>query len=93
MFTVGALLLMKISLMTRIALRHTGRPVEPRPLMIAFFVVAAAAPILRLFSLDGSLAATAFAVAAWALPFLVYLALYGRYLVRPSLPRGPLPPF
>ncbi len=93
MFTVGALLLMKISLMTRIALRHTGRPVEPRPWMIVFFVVAAAAPVLRLFSLDGGVFETAAATAAWATPFLVYLALYGRYLIRPSLPRGPLPPF
>ena len=92
MFTVGALLLMKISLMTRIALRHTGRPLAPHPFLLAFFLVAGSAPVLRLLSLGGSRAFLLASVIAWASPFLAYLAIHGRHLIRPSLPRAPHAP-
>ena len=93
-FTVGALGLMMIGLMTRIALRHTGRSLRPAPIMIAAFglmFVAAALRTLAAF-LDGAEPWLAASAALWAAPFLVYVVTYGRVLLSPSLPRIPAGP-
>jgi len=88
-FTVGALSLMMLSLLTRVTLRHTGRKLIPAKAMILSFAVLFFCAFLRIFVSLGFLDDGWFpAIAAlWALPFLIYMALYGAYLIRPSLPK------
>ncbi|MCO5122294.1 MAG: NnrS family protein [Rhizobacter sp.] len=89
-FTVGALGLMMLGLMTRVVLRHTGRPVHaPRAMQWAYAAMFAAAALRLAVGVHG-LGDDAMALAAllWAAPFVVYLALYAAMLVAPSLPRS-----
>lgn len=88
-FTVGSLGMMMLGLMTRVVLRHTGRPLEvPAAVRIAMASMFFAA-LLRVGA--GPLGtATAWIVASillWALCFVLYLAAFARTLVSPSLPR------
>lgn len=88
-FVLGAYGMLKIGLMTRVALRHTGRPLDaPVAMQIAFVMVLAAALLRLAFSVQGlgewALAGSA---ALWAAAFLTYLAIHGPMLLRPSLPR------
>lgn len=88
-FTLGAYGMLKIGLMTRVALRHTGRPVVVAlPMQIAFVMVLAAALMRLAFSVHG-LGEWALAGSAllWAAAFLIYLTVHGPMLLRPSLPR------
>ena len=90
-FTVGALGMMMLGLMTRVVLRHTGRPLRvPRPMLAAWAMMFAAA-LLRLAATVHGLGHWAVAVAAllWTAPFAIYLWLFARMLVAPSLPRAP----
>lgn len=90
-FTLGAYGMLKIGLMTRVALRHTGRPLRAGGPMQAAFVLVFGGALLRLaYSVLGAgewaLAASAL---AWAAALVVYLVIHGPMLVRPSLPRQP----
>ena len=88
-FTVGALGMMMLGLMTRVSLRHTGRelaaPLPMRAAAVALFVAAA----LRLAASMHGLSPWVVAVAAllWAAAFVGYLLRLGPLLVTPSLPR------
>lgn len=88
-FTLGALGMVMTGLMTRVVLRHTGRPLVVAPPMRAAYFLALAAALLRLAYAVHDLGAWALlaSAAAWSAAFVVYLALYGGMLVRPSLPR------
>ena len=90
-FTLGAYGMLKIGLMTRVALRHTGRPViAPLPMQIAFVMVLAAAVLRLAFSVhDLGQWALAASALLWAAALLTYLAVHGPMLLRPSLPRQP----
>lgn len=94
-FTIGALGLKMLALMTRVALRHTGRPpLAPAWLSWACAALLAAA-LLRLCAGIWGLGGWAIALAAalWALPFVVFAAVFASALTGPSLPRdGTLPP-
>jgi len=90
-FTLGAYGMLKIGLMTRVALRHTGRPLRAGAPMQAAFVLVFAGALLRLaYSVLGAgewaLAASAL---AWIAALVVYLVIHGPMLVQPSLPRQP----
>ena len=88
-FTIGSLGLMMLGLMTRVSLRHTGRPlVVPASMKLAYGMMFAAA-LLRLAATVHGLGDWAIALAAvlWGLTFLVYFTVFGAMLVRPSLPR------
>lgn len=89
-FTVGALGLMMLSLMTRVALRHTGRALGAPPLLRAAAFAMFAAAALRLAATVHGLGPGVVALAAglWALAFVAYLLRFGLVLVAPSLPRG-----
>jgi uncharacterized protein involved in response to NO len=94
-FTVGALGLMMLGLMNRVALRHTGRALAVPPAMRIAYLSLFAAALLRLAATVHGLGYWAVALAAllWAAPFVIYLALYGATLLQPSLPRmQPLQP-
>lgn len=88
-FTVGALSLMMLSLITRVVLHHTGRkPKAARAMIIAFAIMIMSAALRVMTGLgvigDSWLAASAL---IWSLSFALYLGLYGIYLIRPSLPK------
>ena len=95
-FTVGALGTMKITLMTRVALRHTGRPlVAPAELPWLLLLINAAA-LARLGAalnggagmlLAGSRLLLAGAALAWMLAFGLWAGRHVRILLAPSLPR------
>lgn len=88
-FTVGALGLMMLGLMTRVSLRHTGRPLGmPQAMRLACGLMFAAA-LLRLAATVHGLGTPAVAVSVvlWALPFALFLLHFGAALVAPSLPR------
>jgi uncharacterized protein involved in response to NO len=89
-FTVGSLGLMMLGLMTRVSLRHTGRPLVVPALMKLAYGMMFAAALLRLAATVHGLGDWAIALAAvlWGLTFLVYLVVFGAMLVRPSLPRA-----
>lgn len=90
-FTVGSLGLMMLGLMTRVSLRHTGRPlVVPGTMKLAYGMMFAAA-LLRLAATVHGLGDRAVALAAvlWGLTFLLVFATFGAMFVRPSLPRSP----
>jgi uncharacterized protein involved in response to NO len=90
-FTVGAYGMLKIGLLTRVALRHTGRPlVVGRPMQLAFVAVLGAA-LLRLAFSVYHLGSWALGTAAllWSAALLTYLWAHGPMLLRPSLPRSP----
>ncbi|MCO5099069.1 MAG: NnrS family protein [Rhodocyclaceae bacterium] len=89
-FTVGSLGLMMLGLMTRVSLRHTGRPlVVPGAMRLAYWLMFVAA-LLRLAATVHGLGSWAVALATvlWGLTFVVYFMLFGAALLRPSLPRG-----
>jgi uncharacterized protein involved in response to NO len=89
-FTIGAVGTMMLALMPRVALRHTGRPLVLSPVMLAAYPAMSVAALLRITLVPSEW--TALAVSAtvllWASCFAAYLALYGRMLLRPSLPRS-----
>jgi uncharacterized protein involved in response to NO len=89
-FTVGSLGLMMLGLMTRVSLRHTGRPlVVPGAMKLAYAMMFAAA-LIRLAATVHGLGDWAVTLAAvlWGLTFLVYFGAFAVMLVRPSLPRS-----
>lgn len=93
-FTLGAYGMLKIGLLNRVALRHTGRALRaPVSMRVAFVLVFAAALLRLAYSVQpiGEWALDASAL-AWSAAFLIYVALYGPMLVRPSLPRVPPAP-
>jgi uncharacterized protein involved in response to NO len=88
-FVIGAYGMLKMGLMTRVALRHTGRALRAPAGMQAAFVMMFAAALLRVGYSVQALGVWALAVAAalWGTPLLLYLLLHGPMLLRPSLPR------
>ena len=88
-FTVGSLGMMMLGLMTRVSLRHTGRPlVVPRALLAAYALVFVAA-LLRLAATVHALGngVIALSAALWAAAFVLYFMVFGKALVTPSMPR------
>jgi uncharacterized protein involved in response to NO len=88
-FTLGAYGMLKIGLMPRVVLRHTGRAPAAPPAMRAAFVMVLGAALLRVaYSLRGpgdwALGASAL---LWGSALVVFLWLYAPMLLRPSLPR------
>ncbi len=87
-FTVGSLGLMMLGLMTRVSLRHTGRPlVVPASMKLAYGTMFAAA-LIRLAATVHGLGDWAVALAAvlWGLTFALYFVRFGAILLQPSLP-------
>ncbi|MCF8150523.1 MAG: NnrS family protein [Burkholderiaceae bacterium] len=90
-FTVGSLGMMMLGLMTRVSLRHTGRPlVVPRP-MLAAFALMFGATVLRLASGVPGLGHLAIGLAAllWASCFVLYFREFWKVLIAPSAPHRP----
>ncbi|RIK96929.1 MAG: NnrS family protein [Burkholderiales bacterium] len=92
-FTVGSLGMMMIGLMTRVVLRHTGRPLAVPPLIVAAGASMFAAALLRLAASVHGLGNAPVALSAllWALAFSAWFARCAPMLLAPSLPRKPAP--
>ncbi|MDK9704146.1 MAG: NnrS family protein [Sulfuritalea sp.] len=90
-FTVGSLGLMMLGLMTRVSLRHTGRPLVVPPTMLVAWVLMFVAALLRLAATVHGLgnAVVALAAALWATAFILYFMVFCKALVTPSTPRPP----
>jgi uncharacterized protein involved in response to NO len=88
-FTIGGFGLMSLGLMTRVTLRHTGRKLIPAPAMVAGYLCVAVAALIRVIIPATSFRHELLLLSAllWLIPYLLYLALYGRMLLTPSLPR------
>lgn len=88
-FNVGALGMMMLGLMTRVTLHHTGRALHLPPLLRFAYVLMFAAAVLRVSVTLCALGTSwlALSMLLWALPFAIYLALFGAMLWQPSLPR------
>ena len=84
-FTIGAMGLTKLSLMSRVALKHTGRDLRLPVIMVAGFVCMGLAAVLRTVADGGALLAAS--ATLWVVSIAIYLGLYGRFLIAPSLPR------
>lgn len=89
-FTVGALGLLMLGLMTRVALRHTGRALAVPPLLHAAGASLFAAAALRLAATLDAPDARLVALAAllWAAAFVAYGVQFAAALIAPSRPRG-----
>ena len=93
-FTVGALGSMMLGLMTRVALRHTGRPlVPPRAVVGAYWLIQLAALSRVGAQLTGADEPwVGVAGIAWIVAIAIYLGCFGKILVSPSLPRAAVSP-
>jgi uncharacterized protein involved in response to NO len=93
-FVVGSLGSMMLGLMTRVALRHTGRRLVPPPLVVGAYWLIQLAAVLRVaapfFGSGDAWIVTS--GSAWIAAFAIYLACFGRILLSPSLPRGAAAP-
>jgi uncharacterized protein involved in response to NO len=86
--TVGAVGMMILALLPRVALRHTGRALVVRPVVIAAAAAMFLCAVVRLVAADGNgLAATAAAL-LWTAAIATCLVVYGPMFVRASLPRS-----
>lgn len=88
-FTVGSLGMMMLGLMTRVVLRHTGRPLRLPPAIVVAYLMVLVAALLRVAVMMFGLGNGYLFVSAllWMAPFAIYLALFGTMLWMPSLPR------
>jgi uncharacterized protein involved in response to NO len=93
-FTVGALGSMMLGLMTRVALRHTGRPLVVPTAIVGAFLLIQVAALLRVgaafVGVEGPWIAGA--GIAWIAAFALYLGCFGSILLSPSLPRAAVSP-
>lgn len=89
-FTVGALGLMMLSLVSRVGLRHTGRPLAlPASIRAAALLMLAAALLRQAVDLAGlGMRPITLAALLWGAAILVPLWRFGPLLLRPSLPRA-----
>lgn len=86
--SAGAIGTLTLGMMSRVALGHTGRPLQVRPVIALAYVLVSIATILRLAtllapSLSTVLGMTHLASALWATAFFVYLVVYTPILTRP----------
>ncbi len=88
-FTVGSLGLMMLGLMTRVSLRHTGRPLKVPDAMLVAYVLMFVAALLRLGAAIYGPGHGAIALSAglWAASFALYFSVFWKVLLTPSAPR------
>lgn len=87
--TVGALGGLTVGMMARVALGHTGRPIEAAPVIIAAFGLINLAAVIRvvmpLLSPTHYLPWLMVAGGLWSLAFLLFLFYYAPILTRPRI--------
>ncbi|MEQ1655731.1 MAG: NnrS family protein [Nitrospira sp.] len=86
--TTGAVGAMTMAVMTRASLGHTGRPKEADRLTILIYLLVNLGALLRVFGPMTGLPTNLMlgtAAAAWSAAYLLFAAVYGPFLTRPSL--------
>jgi uncharacterized protein involved in response to NO len=87
-FTTGSVGAMTLAVMTRASLGHTGRERHAGSLTVAIYTLVNAGALLRVFGPSGDwpihLVLGAAAV-CWSGAYLLFAAVYGPFLLRPSL--------
>lgn len=85
-WTVGAVGLMTIAVMTRATRGHTGQPLAAPPTTVAIYagiVIAAAARIVAVYVPEWTAITLSIAAIAWVLSFAGFAVTYGPLLIRP----------
>lgn len=90
-WTVGAIGVMTLAVMTRASLGHTGRALKASKLTVFVYTAIIASAVLRIAA--GTVATAAFGLIelaglAWIAGFALFVALYAPILVRARLDRG-----
>lgn len=85
--TAGAMGFMILAMMARVALGHSGRPLQPHPLMSVAFLLVALAGLVRAL-VGWALPAAGMiwlnvSMAAWVIGYLIFAALYLPVLMSP----------
>ncbi|MCE9536210.1 MAG: NnrS family protein [Nitrospirae bacterium] len=85
--TTGAVGAMTLAVMTRASLGHTGRPKHAGPLTVCIYLLVNVGALLRVFgpSLDSSHLVLGLAAMCWSSAYLLFVLIYGPFLLRPSL--------
>jgi len=88
-FTVGAVGMMMLAFLNRVALRHTGRVVALSKVAMGGFAIMFGAGLMRVCAsvFGGGADWMAISALAWAVPFVLFLCKDGSKLWQPSLPR------
>ncbi len=86
-FTVGAMGTMMMSLMTRVALRHTGRPLRLSESGRLILGMAALSAVFRVFLGAWDTVFVMLSGVIFSAGLIIYLGLYGVMLLRPSRPK------
>lgn len=82
--TVGGIGLLTLSMMSRVALGHTGRPLEPSALTSLSLVLMMLAAVVRVFLADAlGLMAYQVSAALWMLALLLFVIVYLPILIKP----------
>jgi uncharacterized protein involved in response to NO len=94
-WTVGAIGIMTLAVMSRASLGHAGRPLAASPGLQAVYGLAALAAVARIAAAllpDWSITLLHVAAFAWAAAFLGFAGLYAPLLCLPKRPAGPRSP-
>ncbi len=86
--TTGAVGVMTLAVMTRASLGHTGRPRQAGPMTIIIYVLVTLGAILRIFGPSTGLPSTlvlGLAALGWSGAYLLFVLVYGPFLLRPTL--------
>jgi uncharacterized protein involved in response to NO len=84
-FTLGALGMTMLGLMTRVVLRHTNRLPPVAPTAARIYDACRGASAARI--LGAQAYGPSPSTLLWAAAFVIYFSMYGAMLARPSLPR------
>lgn len=86
--TTGAVGIMTLAVMTRASLGHTGRPRHADPATVCIYALVMLGALLRIFGPGTGLPADLVlgsAAVSWSSAYLLFAAVYGPFLLRPSL--------
>jgi uncharacterized protein involved in response to NO len=86
--TTGAVGAMTLAVMTRASLGHTGRPRHAGPMTVGIYTLVNVGAVLRVFGPSSDLpihAVLGLAAVCWSGAYLLFAAVYGPFLLRPSL--------
>lgn len=92
--TAGAIGTLTLGMMSRVALGHTGRPLQVRPAITAAYILITLATVIRLCTpfaatLHPVQALTHVAGALWAAAFIIYFVVYAPILIAPRADARP----
>ncbi|MDR3439749.1 NnrS family protein [Telmatospirillum sp.] len=80
--TAGCIGLMTVGVMSRVALGHSGRPLQPARATVAAYILIALAGLVRCFGINDSLALELSGF-LWSAGFLLFFAVYAPICLRP----------